>query len=211
MRFLSCARLDDWAEQKGGKKMFSRIRSILLRDDQVCPWWLIGSFDNPLRHYVHKPAQILGDLVTPGQTVVDLGCGTGYFTIPLARLVGETGRVIAVDLQRQMLHGVQRRAVQAGLQARIQLHHCRADTLDLYETVDFVLAFWMVHEVRDKAHFMQEVISLLKPTARFLLVEPKLHVRQAAFRHTVALARAAGLKPCAEPAIGLSQAVLFGL
>ncbi|MCE7980015.1 MAG: class I SAM-dependent methyltransferase [Caldilinea sp. CFX5] len=189
--------------------MMSRLRSLLFRDDKVCPWWFIGSFDNPLRHYVHKPEQILGDLVAPGQTVIDLGCGMGYFTIPLAHLVGESGQVIAVDLQRQMLCGVQRRAVQAGLQGRIQLHQCQTDTLDLYEAVDFALAFWMAHEVRDKERFFHEVVSLLKPTARFLLVEPKWHVSRVAFRHTVALACTAGLEQVVTPRIGLSQAVLF--
>lgn len=187
----------------------SRLRSFLFRDDKVCPWWFIGSFDNPVRHYFQDPEQILGELVAPDQTVVDLGCGMGYFTIPLARLVGKGGQVIAVDLQRQMLCGVQRRAEQAGLQGRIQLHQCQTDRLDLHETVDFALAFWMVHEVRDKERFFQEVVGLLKPTAHFLLVEPKLHVSQAAFRHTVALACAAGLEAAAEPRIGLSQAVLF--
>jgi ubiquinone/menaquinone biosynthesis C-methylase UbiE len=179
--------------------------------NRVCPWWFIGSFDNPLRRYFQDPEQILGGLVAPGQTVVDLGCGMGYFTIPLARLVGESGRVIAVDLQAQMLCGVQRRAARASLQTRIQLHQCQANTLDLHKPVDFALAFWMVHEVRDKPRFLQEVADLLKPTARFLLVEPKLHVSQAAFHRTVELARAAGLQPCAEPAIGFSQAVLFSL
>jgi hypothetical protein len=81
--------------------------------------------------------------------------------------------------------------------------------LALYETVDFALAFWMVHEVGDQEHFFQEVVGLLKPTAHFLLVEPKLHVSQAAFHHTVALACAAGLEAAAEPRIGLSQAVLL--
>lgn len=189
--------------------MISRVRSVLLRDDQICPWWLIGAFDNPLRRYFQNPEQILGSVVRPGQTVVDLGCGMGYFTIPLARLVGACGRVIAVDLQPQMLRGVQRRAKRAGLEARIQLHRCQANTLDLHEPADFALAFWMVHEVRDQLHFLQEVANLLKPSANFLLVEPKLHVSQAAFRRTIELAGAVGLKACAEPAIAFSQAVLF--
>jgi ubiquinone/menaquinone biosynthesis C-methylase UbiE len=191
--------------------MIKQLRSRIMRDAYVCPWWFAHSFDNPLRRYVQNPEQILSSLVGTGQTVVDLGCGMGYFTIPLARLVGDNGHVIAVDLQPQMLRGVQRRAERAGLQPRIQLHQCRAQALDLHAAVDFALAFWMVHEVLDKRRFLQEVVGLLKSRARFLLVEPKLHVSKAAFRHTVELAHAAGLSPLAEPRIGLSQAVLFGL
>jgi ubiquinone/menaquinone biosynthesis C-methylase UbiE len=121
-----------------------------------------------------NPERILDKLITPSQTVADLGCGMGYFTIPMARLASEDGRVIAVNLQAQMLAGVDRRACRAGLQDRIWLHQCKADSLDLHEQADFVLAFWMVHEVPDKARFLGEAASLLKPGARFLLVEPKL-------------------------------------
>jgi predicted RNA methylase len=52
-----------------------------------CPWWLCYAFDNPLRRIIHNPEQILSGLVRPGMQVVDLGCGTGVFTISQAVLL----------------------------------------------------------------------------------------------------------------------------
>lgn len=206
----SGGQFDNWhIERVNTTTMINQLRDMLLRETHVCPWWFIGSFDNPLRRFSQRPEQILGGLIREGQTVVDLGCGMGYFTIPLARMVGERGRVVAVDLQPQMLRGVQQRAQRAGLQKRIQLHQCRLDSIALHETVDFVLAFWMVHETPDKVHFLQEVANLLKPGAHFLLVEPKLHVSKAAFQRTLEIAHAAGLRQVAEPTVSLSQAMLF--
>jgi ubiquinone/menaquinone biosynthesis C-methylase UbiE len=190
--------------------MSKRVRRSLLMDDRVCPWWLCFTFDNPLRRLIHNPEKIVREWLTPGQTAIDIGCGMGYFSLPMARLVGDTGRVIAVDLQDQMLHQLQRRAVKAGLQSRIQLHRCQPDTLAISEPADFVLTFWMVHEVRNKTAFLQEIRNLLKPTAHYLLVEPKFHVSAADFQKTVEIACGVGLNPAAQPKVGLSRAVLFG-
>ena len=95
----------------------------------VCPWWLCPTFDNPLRRLIHNPDRILAGLVRPGETALDLGCGMGYFSIPLARLVGPEGKVICVDLQEQMLAGVRRRAERAGVADRIRLHRAGTDGL----------------------------------------------------------------------------------
>ena len=75
----------------------------------ICPWWLCPTFDNPLRRLIQDPDRILAGLVQPGETALDIGCGMGYFSIPLARLIGPEGSVICVDLQEQMLAGVRRR------------------------------------------------------------------------------------------------------
>ena len=190
--------------------MSNKVRQMLLMDDHVCPWWLCYTFDNPLRRLIHNPEKMLREWITPGQTVIDVGCGMGYFSLPMARLVGDTGRVIAVDLQAQMLDRVQQRAERAGLQARIQPHRCQPDTLALSEPADFILTFWMVHEVPNQAAFLREIRTLLKPTAHYLLVEPKLHVAAADFQQTVETAQAAGLRPMAQPKVGISRAVLFG-
>jgi 2-polyprenyl-3-methyl-5-hydroxy-6-metoxy-1,4-benzoquinol methylase len=189
--------------------MSNRVRRIMLMNDRVCPWWLCFTFDNPLRRLIHNPEKILRPWITPGQTAIDIGCGMGYFALPLARLVGDTGRVIAVDLQQQMLRQLQRRAARAGLQSRIQAHHCRPDTLAMSEPADFVLTFWMVHEVRNKRAFLQEVRQLLKPTGHYLLVEPKLHVAAVDFQKTVDIACGVGLNPIAQPGVWLSRAVVF--
>ncbi len=177
----------------------------------VCPWWLAFTFDNPLRPLVHDPYKMLRGLVRPGQTAIDLGCGMGYFSIALARMVGENGRVIAVDLQTKMLERVERRAQRAGLERRIRVHQCRPDRLGVAEPADFILAFWMVHEVRDVDGFMVQIRTLLKPTGHLLIVEPKLHVSADSFIKTVDAASANGLRFCPSPDVRLSRAALFEL
>jgi len=177
--------------------------------DKVCPWWLAPTFDNPLRRLVHNPDTILAGLVYQGQTAFDFGCGMGYFTIPLAKMVGEQGKVIAIDLQEKMLAGVKRRAERAGVINRVQLHQARPDQIGIDASGDFALAFWMVHEVPDQLDFLRQVYNLLKPEAGFLIVEPVIHVTSAAFNKTVGIAKTIGFKPVSSPKIRISQAIYF--
>jgi ubiquinone/menaquinone biosynthesis C-methylase UbiE len=189
--------------------MAPSLLDFLLKKDRVCPWWLAYTFDNPLRRLFQNPDRILGEYVRPGGTVLDIGCGMGYFSLSMARLVGTKGKVIAADLQPQMLKVVMRRAERAGVQSRIQTHLSRPDSLGVNELADFVLAFWMVHEVGDKAAFFREVREVMKPEARFLVAEPKMHVTATEFQKTGAIARQAGLVASEEPEIRFSRAVVL--
>lgn len=177
--------------------------------DSTCPWWIIGLFDNPLRRRFQDPERILAGLVKTGQTVLDLGPGYGYFTIPLARMVGQHGKVIAADLQPQMLAGIRRRAKVAGMGERIQLHLAARDRIGVTEPVDFALAFWMLHEVRDRPAFLAEVFGLLRPGAQLLLVEPQVHVNARLFDQEIQAARGAGFHTAPGPVVRLSRAVLL--
>lgn len=175
----------------------------------VCPWWLAYTFDNPLRRFLHDPETILAGLVPRGGTVLDIGCGMGYFTLALARMVGPEGRVIAVDLQEQMLRRVRKRAARESLSSRIEPHLCGPESLGVSVAADFILAFWVVHEAGDRRAFLREVSALLAPGGHFLVAEPRLHVTASDFLETVALAHAAGLIPAGEPRIRWSRAALF--
>ncbi len=77
-----------------------------------CPSWLawLVEHDNPFAK-VHRAASIVVvSGVKPGMTVLDAGCGPGRVTIPLAKTVGSTGRVVALDLQQNMLDRVKLKA-----------------------------------------------------------------------------------------------------
>jgi ubiquinone/menaquinone biosynthesis C-methylase UbiE len=91
-----------------------------MKEHHVCPWWLAYTFDNPLRRLIHRTAAMFHGLVEEGMTVLDIGCGMGYFSIALAKIVGPRGLVIAVDLQPQMLNILRKRAEKAGMVDRIQ-------------------------------------------------------------------------------------------
>ncbi len=176
----------------------------------VCPWWFIRSFDNPLRRIFHNPVPILADIVRPGDHCLDVGCGYGYFAIPLARLVGEKGRVTAVDIQPEMLEGLRRRLEKSGVEARVTVQLSGTSGLHLNEMFDFTLAFWMVHEVPDRAQLLREIADHLKPDGRFLLVEPIGHVRRTMFDETLGMAEKVGLAKIREVRVALSRAVVLG-
>ncbi|HSW57578.1 MAG TPA: class I SAM-dependent methyltransferase [Dehalococcoidales bacterium] len=175
----------------------------------LCPWWICFTFDNPIRKMFQKPERILRPYIKEGYKILDVGPGMGYFTIPMARLVGESGQVIAADLQTKMLEGIHRRAVRAGVQDRVVLHQSSPDKLGVDGPLDFALSFWMMHEVTSKAGLIADIRSVLKPGSLFLLAEPKLHVTYATFAHSVEIAQKAGFKIVERPSIFITNAVLL--
>jgi len=177
--------------------------------DHICPPWLSFLLINPFRRWAQNPEKILEHYLKKGDVALDAGCGPGYFTIAMADLVGEEGLVIAADIDAEMLERVRKRAEKAGVISRIRLHVGQKDRLGVKEMVDFALAFWMVHEVRDQDRFFSEIRSLMNPEATFLLVEPRLHVPEKMFREIVETAGRAGLQPWSEEKISLSRAVLL--
>ena len=177
----------------------------------VCPAEHAGWLATPVRRLVTDPRRILKGLAGPGDVVADLGCGPGFFTLPLAEMVGDDGRVIAVDLQAAMLEKLRQRAARRGLLERVSLHQCSPDALGLGEVagLDFALAFWMIHEVPSAAGLFGEVHAALRPGGRLLAVEPRGHVGAAAWDETLAAAAAAGLAVVARPHVAFSRSALF--
>src|SRR5512137_1735883 len=111
----------------------------MIHSFHVCPWWLARALDNPIRRLIHSPDKILGGYIEPGQTVLDLGCGSGTFTIAMARMVGASGRVIAVDIQDEMLQLVRQKAMKEGLDSRLITHKSEPDRIGIADKVDFAL------------------------------------------------------------------------
>ena len=175
----------------------------------VCPAELAGTLDNLLRRLVHKPRKILEPYIREGMTVLDLGCGPGYFTAELARLAGERGRVIAADLQQKMLEKTAMKIRGTELERRIEIHLCQADRIGIPGKVDFVLAFWMVHEVPDQQRLFEELKSVLNPGGRIWIIEPKFHVAEKSFEKMITRIESAGLNIIEKPKISLSRTVLI--
>jgi 2-polyprenyl-3-methyl-5-hydroxy-6-metoxy-1,4-benzoquinol methylase len=175
----------------------------------VCTWWKAYTFDNPIRKLLHKPQSVLGVYVKGGMTVTDVGCGMGHFSIGMAKLVGESGKVIAIDLQQKMLDVMLKRAKRAGVAERIFPYRCESNNIGKVEHADFILAFWMVHEVDDKGAFFTQLKSHLKPKGKILIAEPKMHVNSEEFEKTIETAQSSGLRCCGKPSIRFSIAALF--
>lgn len=179
---------------------------------RVCPWWLGYVLASPLRRLLQDPAAIIKPYVREGMTVFEPGPGMGFFTIELARHVGATGRVIAVDIQPRMIAGLKRRLAKAGLLDHIDARLASPDSLalrDLHGKVDFVLAMAVVHEMPSSSSFFAEVAQAMKPGATLLLAEPSGHVQKAAFEAELQDAAAAGLELTDRPVIPRSQAALL--
>ena len=175
----------------------------------VCPWWGGYFIDNPLRRLLHDPKKIVGPYVTQGMTVMDVGCGMGLFSIAMARMVGSQGRVIAVDLQQQMLETLWRRAEKAGVADRIETHKCQQNRLGVDAQADFALAFMMIHEVPEQRRLLGEIHACLKPGGKLLVAEPKIHVPGKAFVQTVATAEDVGFRVAEEPRVCGCRATLL--
>jgi ubiquinone/menaquinone biosynthesis C-methylase UbiE len=142
-------------------------------------------------------------------TVLDAGCGMGFFTIGMARLLEGEGTVLAVDLQEGMLEGLRKRAKRAGVADNITPVQCTPESLGVEGPVDFALAFWMVHETPDREAFLSEVHSVLKPGGHLLITEPLFHVSAKAFNETLAMAWHAGFRLVSSPRIFFSRTALL--
>lgn len=177
----------------------------------ICPYnpWTLAMLDNLLRKFLQNPENIVGDYIQPGMKVLDIGCGPGFFTLPMAQMVGPLGTVIAIDVQKEMLDLVEQKSKQLGLVDRIWFHQCKADSLDLQEQVDFILSFYMVHEVPDRDTFFSEVADLLVSGGKYLIVEPVFHVSPSAFEDTLNHAISAGFRIVSKPKIRLSRCALL--
>ncbi|HUI43252.1 MAG TPA: methyltransferase domain-containing protein [Terriglobia bacterium] len=178
---------------------------------RVCPWWLGYLLASPLRRVFDNPARLLAPYVRPGMTVLEPGPGMGFFTLELARLVGPSGRVIAVDVQTRMLEGLKRRARRAGLADRIEARLTNPDSLGIGDlsSIDFILAFAVVHELPSPSLFFAEAARVLAAGGCLLLAEPKGHVRPAMFDDELQAAAHAGLVVAGRPAVSRSHSALL--
>ena len=179
---------------------------------RVCPWWLGYLLASPLRRLMQDPRKVLAPFVREGMTVLEPGPGLGFFTLELARLVGPSGRVVAVDIQPRMLASLKRRAARAGLRERVDARLAQPQTMsigDLVGSVDFTLAFALVHELPAAQPFFAEVAAASKPRAGLLFVEPSGHVKSPVFDGELNAAIEAGFEVVERPAIRRSHAAFL--
>lgn len=179
---------------------------------RVCPWWLGYFLINPFRRWRQNPARLLSSYVREGMAVLEPGPGMGFFTIDLLRLVGKSGRVTAVDIQPRMLTKLKKRANKAGVEQQLDGRLAKAESMDIADlrgSVDFTLAFAVVHEFPDPARFFSEVAAASKSGALLLFAEPAGHVKRDAFNAEVKAAEAQGFQVVERPEIRGSQTVVM--
>jgi ubiquinone/menaquinone biosynthesis C-methylase UbiE len=182
---------------------------VSVEKNRVCPVLLARFLDNRIRRWLQEPRKILRPYIKEGITVLDVGCGPGFFSIELARMVGKSGRVIASDLQEGMLRRLRDKIQGTELDQRITLHKSEKGKLGLSEGVDFVLAFYMVHEIPNQDAFFNDIKLVLKPNGQILIVEPPIHTSKTAFERTIQKAREAGLIAIDRPKMFPNKAVVL--
>lgn len=182
-----------------------------MEDDykHVCPVERAKGLDNFFRKLIQNPKKILKDYVREGMTVLDVGCGPGFFSVEIADMVGESGKVIAADLQQGMLDKIKKKIDGSEIENIIELHKCEEYNIGISTKVDLILAFYMVHEVPDQDRFLKEMYSILKTDGTFLIIEPSFHVSKKAFEETVNRAMAIGFRQVKRPGMILSRAVVL--
>ena len=172
--------------------------------EHVCPWWIGYFLASPLRKLFYKPEQIVAPYLKEGMTVLEVGPGMGFFTLPIARLVGVQGRIVCIDVQERMIKSLTRRATRAGLSDRIITRLTSEDSLqveDFANRVDFALLLAVVHEVPNQEKLFLEVHATLKDNSLVLLSEPKGHVTLDEFDQTLAVAKRVGFDVVSSPEI----------
>ena len=112
--------------------------------------------------------------VKPGQTVCDMGCGNGYYTLELARMVGQRGKVLAVDIQPEMLSLLNQRAAKADIENIEPILGTLIDPKLPAASLDVILLVDVYHEFSHPEHMLRAMRDSLKPKGRLVLVEFRL-------------------------------------
>lgn len=180
-----------------------------MAEHHLCGVEQAASLEGPLRRLIHNPHRLLRGHLQEGMRVLDLGCGPGLFSIEAARLVGKKGEVVAADVQQGMLDLVRERIQTNPPAGRISLHKSSKRSLNLHGTFDFILAFYVIHELADRKKGLQELARHLRPGAKMLIIEPIFEVGRREFCATITDAQAAGLEAIGRPFILMSRARLL--
>ena len=178
----------------------------------VCPYWIGYFLINPFRKYIHNPQEILGEYIKPGMKVIDYGCAMGYFSLPMAKMVGESGKVYGFDIQDKMLDKLTRRAKKAGVNSIVEpvlINHQNSVFDKMKGTADFVLLFAVAHEVPDKEMLFTNLHTIMKRKGLLLFAEPAGHVSLEEFKKSVSLADDLGFDPLKPLKISRSHSMLL--
>lgn len=168
-----------------------------------------GGLESSFRFKFQNPKKILGPYVKPGMTVLDLGCGPGFFTTEIASLLDHSGKVIAADIQDGMLDKLVQKISGTELEGIIQVHKCQEKSLKLTDKIDFVLAFYSFHEMSGFENIIDEIKLLLKQDGVIFIAEQKFHVQKNAFKEIVDKMIKKGFEITSKPKVFLSRAVVM--
>lgn len=162
-----------------------------------------------VRKIIQDPKRVVGRYVKEGMNVLDIGCGPGFFSFYMAKKVGKKGKVVASDIQQKMLDQLKNKISGLEIEKRIKIHKCEKNKIGLKGKFDFILAFYVVHEVKNKKGFFNEIHRLIKSGKNFLVAEPIFHVSKNNFEEFLEIAEEVGFKVISRPKGVLSRFALL--
>jgi cyclopropane fatty-acyl-phospholipid synthase-like methyltransferase len=129
-------------------------------------------FDNPERTAWQKPDQVVALMaLRPGMTVADLGAGTGFFEPYLAGAVGKDGKVLALDVEPNMIEHLKTRAADAGL-SQVEAKQVAPDDPGLAPgSVDRIIIVNTWHHIDDRGNYSKKLLAALKPDGSIWVVD----------------------------------------
>lgn len=177
----------------------------------ICPWWMGYLLLIPLRKLTQNPKKMLEKYIKPGMKVIDYGSAMGFFSLPMAKLVGDQGKVYCFDIQKKMLDKLISRAkkVQQGKIIEPRLVTEKNAFEGLNQTIDFALLYAVAHEVPDQVDLFDKLANMLKSGGFLLFAEPKGHVKKNNFEKSVSIAEEKGFKRNNLLKISSSHAILL--
>jgi SAM-dependent methyltransferase len=167
---------EDWAEEHAderaghGHEGHEHDATASHSFEDVERWTRV--FDDPERDSWQLPEQVIEFLeVDRGDVVADLGAGTGYFTVRLARAVGDTGRVLAVDIEPALIDHIRERAEQEGLPQVVPVLAEPDDPKLPAGGVDLVLIVDTWHHIDGRLSYLEGLSHALRPGGRVAIVD----------------------------------------
>lgn len=177
----------------------------------VCPWWMGYLLLNPLRKIFTNPKNILGPYIKPGMKILEIGPDMGFFTIPMAQMLNNKGKIYAVDLQEKMLSTLSKKLIKKQLNKIVETNLCSSTSLkiqDLDNQIDLTVLFYVVHEVPDQIHFFKEIKKVMKPGGKIFIAEPKGHVSEEEFKKMINVLKEMKFEAEENPKVNKSYAVV---
>jgi len=171
-------------------------RLLARRESAPCPAWLSWLLENPYMNWLAGAEALIERAdVAPGMVVLDAGCGPGRLTVPLARKVGPNGRVVAVDVQPEMLRRAQAKVEAAGL-GNVAFVEARLGEQQLpRERFDRAFLVTVLGEIPNRQAALADIYQSLKPggllSVTEVLPDPHFQTRKSVRR----LAAQAGFRP----------------
>ncbi|MBN2682450.1 MAG: class I SAM-dependent methyltransferase [Bacteroidales bacterium] len=175
--------------------------------EKICPVEKAGMLDSFFRRIIQNPKKIIKPYIKEGMMVMDLGCGPGFFTVEMAKILQNSGKVVAVDIQEGMLKLLEAKIKGTDFQKIVTLHQAENDSLSFSGKVDFILAFYVVHEI-SRDNLFSELKRILNPNGKILIVEPNFHISKIVYLEMLDNLIKEGFEIISKPKIFLSRAVL---